>query len=229
VKEKYLWLWFILPTLISAAVLVGLLKHSIKEIPIRTNADLLTEKVVAGKVALQKYNCNDCHTFFGIGGYYAPDLTKIYRKYGDGGRELLKDVILNPEKHFTGRRMKKFNITDSEIEAMMDYLRWTSNINNNDWPPVYSEKYGRKGNGGSNLLKAKKCLLCHRYNGEGGGAGPALSADFIRKSFDSKDSLRKFIINPQSGNKDSLMLPYGGAEFTEKELDDLVKFLWEGR
>ena len=214
-KEKYLWLWFILPTLISAAILVGLLKHSLmKEIPTRTNANLLTEKVVAGKVALQKYNCNDCHTFFGIGGYYAPDLTKIYKKYGDSDRGLLRDIILNPEKHFTGRRMKKFNITDDEIEAIMDYLRWTSNINNNDWPPAYSEKYKKNSGGDSNLLKAKKCLLCHKYNGKGGDAGPALSINFIRKDFDSRSALRKFIINPQSGNKDSLILPYGRPQFT---------------
>jgi len=44
------------------------------------NVDKLSDQVVAGKRAFEKYNCNDCHTILGFGGYYAPDLTRVVQR-----------------------------------------------------------------------------------------------------------------------------------------------------
>ncbi|MGQ9834912.1 MAG: c-type cytochrome [Thermoanaerobaculaceae bacterium] len=44
---------------------------------------------MAGKRAFEKYNCNDCHTILGFGGYYAPDLTRAYQRLG-GSRHCSK-------------------------------------------------------------------------------------------------------------------------------------------
>lgn len=215
---------FIVPTIVSAVFFLFLLSDSLRQAPKRTNESMLTEEVINGKKVFQKYNCNDCHTFFGIGGYYAPDLTKIYKKYGDSGRKLLKDIILNPEKHFSGRKMKKFNnMTAAEAEKIIEYLRWTSEINNNDWPPAYS----RAKNKNNSILSEKKCLICHQYKNKGGNLAPPL--DNVKNKFKNREALREFIKNPQAINENSLMPPYGGAEFTEEEFGKIVEFLWEGK
>lgn len=245
------WLWaFIVPALISFVFFAILAFDSFQRIPDRTNADKLTAEVVAGKRAFQKYNCNDCHTFFGIGGYYAPDLTKVYKKYGDNGRELLKNIIINPEdyfgkesgsifdfnrrmqkphtKHFAdGKIVKKF-ITEDEAERIIDYLKWVSEIDNNDWPPAYSKKYNKVGDGSGSpmsLLESKNCLMCHKYEGQGNEIGPEFDKANIRKRFKNMGDLKKFIIGPPESSD---MPPYGNAEFTEEELNELVRFLWEG-
>ena len=37
-----------------------------------------TELISKGKLVIQSRACIDCHTFFGNGAYYAPDLTKAW-------------------------------------------------------------------------------------------------------------------------------------------------------
>ena len=66
------WIFY-LGTLISAALFIGLTVDTHRQIRTLTHADQLSEQVVAGKRVWQKYNCNDCHTILGFGGYYAPE------------------------------------------------------------------------------------------------------------------------------------------------------------
>ena len=48
-----------------------------------TNAQNITAEVTRGKDVWHKYNCINCHTLFGEGAYYAPDLTKIAQHRGE--------------------------------------------------------------------------------------------------------------------------------------------------
>lgn len=59
---------------------------------LKTHEDKLTAQVASDKWVWQKYNCNNCHTILGIGGYYAPDVTKVMG-YQDSGwmRHFIKD------------------------------------------------------------------------------------------------------------------------------------------
>ena len=66
---------FVWGTIISALIFLGLTYDSLVKMPKRTHEENLDAHVVAGKWVWQKYNCNDCHTILGIGGYYAPDVT----------------------------------------------------------------------------------------------------------------------------------------------------------
>ena len=87
--SKKLFLW---GTLISTIIFLALTYDTLKQIPDRTNAGDLTPEVAAGKWVWQRHNCNDCHTILGIGGYYAPDLTKEGAlRSADWLKEFLKD------------------------------------------------------------------------------------------------------------------------------------------
>src|SRR6185369_13032500 len=95
-KKTAFWI-FLVGTLSSAILFLGLTVDTHRQVAALSHADKLSENVVAGKRAFEKYNCNDCHTILGFGAYYAPDLTKVVQRVGaDGIRYRLK----NPELAF---------------------------------------------------------------------------------------------------------------------------------
>src|SRR5512143_2060764 len=69
-------------TLVSVAVFGVLTLDTHRQLAALTHADRLSDEVVAGKHAFERYNCNDCHTILGFGAYYAPDLTRAYTRIG---------------------------------------------------------------------------------------------------------------------------------------------------
>lgn len=76
---------FLWGTLSSAVLFLWLTWDTQRQIVALSHSDKLSAEVVAGKRAFEKYNCNDCHTILGFGGYYAPDLTKVLKKIGKEG------------------------------------------------------------------------------------------------------------------------------------------------
>ena len=76
-------LFAVASTAVAALVFLGLTLDSHRQFPRLTNADKLTPQVIAGKDVWHKFNCINCHTLFGEGAYYAPDLTKIAKLRGD--------------------------------------------------------------------------------------------------------------------------------------------------
>ena len=104
------------------------------------NVDKLSDQVVAGKRAFEKYNCNDCHTILGFGGYYAPDLTKVVQRVGEDG---IRYRVKSPEKAFANspRKMPQPEpLRTRRSTDLVAFFRWVGEINNNDWPPQDSKK-----------------------------------------------------------------------------------------
>ena len=62
---------------------LGLTLDSHRQFPSSPTRTSITAEVVAGKDVWHKYNCINCHTLFGEGAYYAPDLTKIAKLRGE--------------------------------------------------------------------------------------------------------------------------------------------------
>ncbi|NOY88526.1 MAG: c-type cytochrome, partial [FCB group bacterium] len=172
-------------TLSSTALFLLLTWNTNTQVAALTHADKLSSEVVAGKRVFQKYNCNDCHTILGFGGYYAPDLTRVYRRRG---AIYIKKVISHPEVMFVNsfRKMPSQGVSPKEINQLVTFFEWVSNIENNDWPPQDSKKrrsseYSRLLGGtnvspGAALFKTNGCFNCHKLNGVGGDVGPSLSA-----------------------------------------------------
>ena len=73
----------VIATLLSAIVFLGMTVDTLRRMPARTHSNQLSERVIEGKWLWQRYDCNDCHTILGIGGYYAPDVTKSYSIRGE--------------------------------------------------------------------------------------------------------------------------------------------------
>ncbi len=98
-----------------------------------------------GKLVIQSRACMDCHTFFGNGAYYAPDLTKAWLDpiwtawgpmYGAHSREqAIVDFLMNPDRFPLGdRTMPNLGIQQDEARAVVAYLKWMSAVDANGFP-----------------------------------------------------------------------------------------------
>src|SRR5690606_1847929 len=83
-----------------------------------------------------KYNCVNCHTLFGEGAYYAPDLTKITQHRGE---PYLRAYMRDPSQFYDEQRhrrlMPRQDLTDAEIGDLYAFLDWVSKVDNQGWPP----------------------------------------------------------------------------------------------
>jgi len=88
----------------------------------------------------------NCHTFFGNGAYYAPDLTKAWldpawqqmwmpMTQATSREQAMVAFLMNPEKYPTwSRQMPNLRITREEAEALVAYLKWMSAVETNGFP-----------------------------------------------------------------------------------------------
>ncbi len=101
-----------------------------------TNAENISPAVTAGKDVWHDNNCINCHTLFGEGAYYAPDLTKITQLRGE---QYLKAYMREPARFYneqTHRRlMPKQDLTEDDITNLIAFLDWVSKVDNQGWPP----------------------------------------------------------------------------------------------
>lgn len=104
-----------------------------------------------GKLVIQTRACMDCHTFFGNGAYYAPDLTKAWLDPAwkqiwmpMTGAKTKEDAmvmfLVHPERYPTWRReMPNLNISEPEARAVVAYLKWMSSIDANGFPANFGQ------------------------------------------------------------------------------------------
>ncbi|MGV3742277.1 MAG: c-type cytochrome [Burkholderiaceae bacterium] len=129
-------LFAIISTGVATLVFLGLTIDSHRQFPKLTNAQNITPAVKAGQDVWHKYNCINCHTLFGEGAYYAPDLTKITQLRGEPYlTAYMKDPsqFYDEQKH--RRLMPKQNLSDEEIKNLYAFLDWVSKVDNQGWPP----------------------------------------------------------------------------------------------
>src|SRR5438093_5129149 len=159
-------------TLISAVIFLGMTIDSLRQMRTRTHADQISQEVIAGKRLWQHYDCNDCHTILGIGGYYAPDVTKSYAIRGDAW---LRQFLKEPAKMYpAGRQMPNFHLADEQVGSLVAYLEWVSEVDTNGWPPA-PEGVARAECGGANVFLAQHCNTCHSMQGSRATPAPDLS------------------------------------------------------
>lgn len=215
-QAKAIFIW---GTIVSAVIFLALTYDSMTKISQRTHEEKLNAQVVAGKWTWQKYNCNDCHTILGIGGYYAPDLTKVM-SYRDA--DWMKRFLKDPEKVWpASRKMPNLHLTDQEITGLIAFLSWVNEIDTNNWPPkpiiaaaTTSEKRGET------VFKTQGCSACHTINGIGGKIGPDLTKVGSRRD---REWIEEQIKDPKSHNPASMMPSY--AHLPQKDLEALIDYL----
>ncbi len=121
-------------------LLVGLTFHTMSQLPARDNRDQITESVALGKKLWEDNNCIGCHTLMGEGAYYAPELANVFDRRGNGDEQTFKQFMkvwmsIQPMDKPGRRKMPQFHLTEQEVEALADFLIWTSRIDDNGWPP----------------------------------------------------------------------------------------------
>jgi len=105
-------------------------------LPQRDNRQNLTEKVALGKKVWEHNNCIGCHTLLGEGAYFAPELGNVYKRFGNSKEAIIAFIRSRPAEGIPGRRsMPQFNLSDEELDAVAEFLKYTSEINAAGWPP----------------------------------------------------------------------------------------------
>jgi nitric oxide reductase subunit C len=201
-------------TLVSLAVFLGMTVHTHQSFDALTHADALDEHVVSGKRVFERKNCNDCHTILGFGAYYAPDLTRAYARVGE---DAIRRRLEVPEIVFADsyRKMPQQHLAPGEIEDLVAFLRWVSNIENHDWPPQDSPRRWKRSTErllasasmtpAAALVHQEKCLSCHSIGSTGGNAGPRL--EWIGGRRDA-EWVARYLADPDAASKGSRMPAY---------------------
>lgn len=126
----------IVATGVAALAFVGMTLHSHTRFDDLTNAENITPEITHGKDVWHKYNCINCHTLFGEGAYYAPDLTKIAQHRGEA---YLKAYMRDPSQFYDEQRHRRLmptqDLSEVEIDNLIKFLDWVSKVDNQGWPP----------------------------------------------------------------------------------------------
>jgi nitric oxide reductase subunit C len=215
-QAKAIFIW---GTAISAVIFLWLTYDSLVQMPKRTHEEALSPQVAAGKWVWQKHNCNDCHTILGIGGYYAPDLTKVmgYRDKDWATRFLKDPAAVWP----ASRKMPNMHLPDQEIADVVAFLSWVNTIDTNNWPPkpmvVASAAAPMPGEA---LFRSNGCTACHRIGEIGGTVGPDLTNVGARRD---KGWIEAQIRDPKSHDPKSIMPSF--AQLPAEQINDLADYL----
>ena len=107
-----------------------------KALPSRDNRENITEQVAMGKMLWEENNCIGCHSLLGEGAYFAPELGNVYIRFGNS-KEAIKGFIKSrPREGIPGRRsMPQFDFSEEELDAIAEFLKYSSEINTANWPP----------------------------------------------------------------------------------------------
>lgn len=124
-------LFAIASTAIAAVIFIGLTVDSHRQFPRLTNAQNITPEVKRGQDVWHANNCVNCHTLFGEGAYYAPDLTKITQHRGE---KYLQAFMRDPTKFYDERRhrrlMSKQDLSERDITDLIAFLDWIGKVDN---------------------------------------------------------------------------------------------------
>ncbi len=120
----------------SLLLLLSLTFHTVSALPERDHRENLTPQVALGKKVWEDNDCIGCHTLLGEGAYFAPELGNVYKRFGDSTETIAMFIRSRPAEGIPDRRsMPQFNLSDEELTAVSEFLKWTSEINTNNWPP----------------------------------------------------------------------------------------------
>lgn len=99
-----------------------------------TNTSAMPPAPAVGMGVWKAYSCEGCHTLYGQGGAYAPDLTHIYAMRGG---DYLREFLANPAAfHPNQRQMPTFGLTKSETDNLLAFLQWAGEQPAAaNWPP----------------------------------------------------------------------------------------------
>lgn len=214
--------FFWLGTAACGVAFVGLTIDTFGQIPTQTRESEITAEVARGKQLWDESNCMGCHTLFGEGAYYAPELTKVFERRGE---YFIRAMLVDPYAMYPGgRKMQRYDFSTEDQDALIAFLRWAGTVDLNGFPTPpnllpMAAAGGLATSGDRPQLFNTLCVACHSLGGQGGQVGPAL--DGVGGRLD-REYLRSWLESPPSVKPDAKMpvLP-----LTDAQIDELVAFL----
>jgi len=135
-SKKQARAFFLGGTLVTFLVFIGLTIFSLSKGADQSNKENITESVVRGKKIWEENNCMGCHTILGEGAYYAPELTKVIDRRGEG---YVKAVLMSPVPwEPNGRKMVAYGFSEQEALDMIDFFKWIGEIDLNGFDRIVS-------------------------------------------------------------------------------------------
>jgi nitric oxide reductase subunit C len=133
-SKKQAQVFFIGGTAVTFMIFIGLTIFSFSKGQDQSNYENITEEVVRGKLLWETNNCMGCHTLLGEGGYYAPELTKVIDRRGEG---YIKAVLMTPESWSpNGRKMVAYGFSNEESDDLIAFFDWVGKIDLNGFGEV---------------------------------------------------------------------------------------------
>ncbi len=119
--------FFVIGLVVALAILILMSSPVLNSTP-------MPDDVAAGQIVWQAQGCETCHTLYGQGGLYGPDLTHIASMRGEG---YIREFLVNPNAfHPDERMMPRFLLTRDEVSQLFAFL---SDIDQSaaaqSWPP----------------------------------------------------------------------------------------------
>lgn len=221
-------LFFLIGTVGFSLLFLFLTVDTMRQVPKQTNQDQITEAVIRGKRIWEHNYCTGCHTIFGEGAYYAPELTKVLDRRGEPWvRTFLKD----PQAMFPGeRKMTNYHFSDQQIDDLIAYFDWIGKVDLNGFPPepvnALAQAAGsRSGDSFATTtvdapeIYGQICASCHSLQGSGGNVGPAL--DGVGNRYDTA-YLKKWLKDPQAVKAGTAM---PNLSLSDDNIEALANFL----
>jgi len=216
--------FFLVGTGACVLAFVALTVDTVARVPAQTHEENITPAVIRGKDLWDHNNCMGCHTLFGEGAYYAPELTKVMERRGE---PFVKAMLKDPAAMFPGeRKMKNYHFNDGEISDLVAFLSWCGAVDLNGFP-AKADLVPVAVVSGSNAIATtnrpqvfnQMCVACHTLDGQGGQVGPALDDVGSRKN---ADDIRAWLHDPQASKPGAKMpkLP-----LTDEQIGELAAFL----
>jgi nitric oxide reductase subunit C len=206
---------FIIGSLIFFAIFLAMTFDTLNQLDSR--APIITQAVDDGKMVWHKYDCVGCHSIFGNGTYFAPDVTKIAAHKPKG---YLKKFLMDPKGVNAQAVMPKLGISSLEADNLISFLDWISKVDTNNWPPkpILATAAGVGGKpltAGQLVYQSQGCSNCHTINGIGGMSGPDLTKVGGTRDHDWFVGHFK---DPQKYVKDSAMPPVSASDADIEQL-----------
>jgi len=210
---------FIIGSLIFFAIFLAMTFDTLGQLDKR--APEITQAVDDGKMVWHKYDCIGCHSIFGNGTYFAPDMTKMAARKPI---TYLKQFIMDPKSVNAKAVMPKLGITSDEADNLIAFLVWVSKVDTNGWPPkpILATAAGVSGKpltAGQLVYQSQGCSNCHSIHGIGGTMAPDLTRVGSRRDH---DWLFGHFKDPQKYVKNSAMPPIA---LSDEEIGQLTAYM----
>jgi len=135
-SKKQARAFFLGGTLVTFLIFIGLTVYSLGEGQDQSNYENITEEVVRGKKLWESNNCMGCHTILGEGAYYAPELTKVIERRGEG---YIKALLMTPNPWApNGRKMVAYGFSEEEANDLIAFFGWIDDIDLNGFERIVS-------------------------------------------------------------------------------------------